>query len=409
MQQKGLLTMSSKESLKIHVIQKVDEKLMKQKNAAKALRCTQRHIRRMLANYRKYGIQALIHRSRGLPSPNKVTEEEINKITRLYRTDYAGFGPTLFKEKLEEKGIYRDKETIRQILINDESWIDRPKKKKHRKQRARMPNSGMLVQLDGSHDDWFENRAPKCVLMAYIDDATSQVYSKFYEYEGTLPALDSFIGYIQKYGIPLALYADLHQTYKVNNKKITIEDELNNNYPLSRFQQAVQELGVQIIPAYSPQAKGRVERLFRTLQDRLKKELRINKISSIRDANKFLPAFLKEYNKKFSKKYLSQGDVHKPALPTSVLRKSLCLKIKRSVANDFTVKNENFVYQIKESTLSRTVTVEKHTNGLLLIKDKHDRPLKYKTIKKPENIKKEANGKWDMPKIDPISRKEIYA
>lgn len=406
--QKGLIVMSRKESLKIHVIQKVEEKLMKQKTASKSLKCTERHIRRLLKEYRKNGIEALIHKSRGQHSSRKVSEKETERITKLYRTDYAGFGPTLFKEKLEEKNIFRAKETIRQILINDESWVDKPKKKKYRKQRERMPNAGMLVQVDGSHDNWFEDRAPRCVLMAFIDDATSLVYCKFYEYEGTMPALDSFIGYIQKFGIPLALYADLHQTYKVNNKKLTIEDELDNNYPLSKFQEAIQELGVQIIPAYSPQAKGRVERLFRTLQDRLKKELRINKISNIRNANKFLPTFLTAYNKKFAKKHLSQGDVHKSALPVSILRKNLCIKIKRSVGNDFTVRNDNFVYQIKESTSSKKVTIEKHTNGLLLIKDKHDESLKYTTIKKPEATKKEANGKWYMPRIDPISRKEVY-
>jgi len=407
--QKGLITMSKKESLKIHVIQKVDEKLMKQKNASKALKCTESHIRRILVKYRKYGIESLIHKSRGKSSPKGVPKDEVDIITNLYRTEYSGFGPTFFSEKLEEHNIFRNKETIRQILINDESWADKPKKKKYRKERERMPNAGMLVQVDGSHDNWFENRAPKCVLMAYIDDATSQMYCKFYEYEGTLPALDSFIGYIQKYGIPLALYADRHQTYKVNNKKLTIEDELNNNYPLSKFQEAIQELGVQIIPAYSPQAKGRVERLFRTLQDRLKKELRINNISNIRDANKFLPTFLRAYNKRFAKKHLSQGDIHKPVLPVSILRKNLCVKIKRTVGNDFTVRNDNFIYQIKEATLSKTVTIEFHTNGLLLIKDNHDKSLKYTTIKRPEDIKREANGKWDMPKIDPISRKEVYA
>lgn len=408
--QKGLLTMSSKESLKIHVIRKTDEKTMKQKDAANALKCTERHIRRLLHDYRKYGIKSLIHASRGKPSPRKTPQDETNRIIKLYKTKYPGFGPLFFAEKLaENENIQRSKETIRNIMITEELWLNKPRKKKHRKQRERMPNAGMLVQLDGSLDNWFQDRAPKCVLMAFIDDATSLTYAKFYQYEGTLPALDSFIGYIQKYGIPLSLYADLHQTYKVNNKKRTIEDELNNYFPLSRFQQAIQKLGVQIIPAYSPQAKGRVERLFGTLQDRLKKELQIHNISTIKEANAFLPSFLSSYNRKFAKKHLSKGNIHKPALPVSVLRKILCIKTKRSVSNDFTIRHNNYIYQLNESTLSKHVIINELTNGQVIIKDKHNKPLRYTIIKKPENLKKEANGKWFLPKINHLTYKETYA
>ena len=406
---KGLITMTKKESTKIHVIQKVAEKIMTQKDASKQLKNSERNVRRLLKKYRFWGIEGLLHKSRGKRSLRKVPELEKDKILRLYKEKYAGFGPTFFTEKLcEEESIFRSKETIRHILIMSEYWLSSPKKKKHRSERPRKKNAGMLVQVDGSHDKWFGDNEKECVFMGYIDDATSKAYGKFYEYEGTMPALDSFTGYVQVNGIPLALYADLHQTYKVNNKKMTIEQELNNEYPLSRFAKAVQELGVQIIPAYSPQAKGRVERMFRTLQDRLKKELKLRGIKTIQEANKYLPEFLKKYNKKFAKMYLSKGDVHKPALPLSVLRKHLCIKIHRSVSNAFTVRNENFVYQITESTLSKKVTVEKHTNGQTLIKDKKNKSLKYKVIKAPENLRREANGKWNMPKIDPKTRKEIY-
>ena len=406
---KGLITMTKKESTKIHVIQKVAEKIMTQKDASKQLKNSERNVRRLLKKYRFWGIEGLLHKSRGKRSLRKVPELEKDKILRLYKEKYAGFGPTFFTEKLcEEESIFRSKETIRHILIMSEYWLSSPKKKKHRSERPRKKNAGMLVQVDGSHDKWFGDNEKECVFMGYIDDATSKAYGKFYEYEGTMPALDSFTGYVQINGIPLALYADLHQTYKVNNKKMTIEQELNNEYPLSRFAKAVQELGVQIISAYSPQAKGRVERMFRTLQDRLKKELKLRGIKTIQEANKYLPEFLKKYNKKFAKIHLSKGDVHKPALPVTVLRKHLCIKIHRSVSNAFTVRNENFVYQITESTLSKKVTVEKHTNGQTLIKDRKNKSLKYKVIKAPENLRKEANGKWNMPKIDPKTRKEIY-
>jgi hypothetical protein len=363
----------------------------------------------MLKNYRKKGIFALIHQSRGKISPKKLSQAEINKITGLYKNKYAGFKPTHFTEMLcENENIRRSKETIRKILIDYELWVPKPKKKKHRKQRERMPCAGMLVQMDGSLDPWFENRGPKCVLMGIIDDATSTVYAKFFPYEGTMPALDVLIGYIQKYGIPLNIYADLHQTYHVNNKLLSIDDQLNNIFPLSKFQSAAQELGIQVKPAYSPQAKGRIERLFGTLQNRLKSELRLHKIASIEEANLFLPRFLSRFNKRFAKKHLAQGNMHRDAIPMVVLRKILAVKTTRHLQNDFTVRHNNHIFQITEPTIHKKVTVIETTNGKIFIKDQNNKDLKHKLIKKLKTFQTQRKTNWILPKVNPLTLKEIY-
>lgn len=407
---KGLITMSRKESLKIHIIQKVAENLISQVKAAEALQCSDRHIRRLFKAYKRSGINALIHQARGRSSPKKIPAAEIQKIVSLYKTRYIGFKPTHFSEMLaENEHIYRSKETIRKIMINYEFWLSKPKKEKHRKQRTRKTHAGMLIQMDGSIDPWFEDRAAECVLMSLIDDATSTVYARFYPYEGTMPALDVLTRYIQKYGIPLALYTDLHQTYHVNNKKMTIEDQLNNRTPITRFESAVQDLGIHISLAYSPQAKGRVERFFGTFQNRLKSELRLHKIASIKDANAFLPSFLARFNKRFAKKHLAQGNIHKDPLPTSVLRNILAIKTERSIANDFTLRHNNHIFQILESTIHKKAIVVETVTGKLFINGLNNKKLKFKLLKKLThkqglNIK----TKWLTPRINHMTLKEVY-
>jgi transposase len=407
--QKEIITMSTKESVKIHIIQKLNEKLISQVEAAQTIDYSTRHIRRILRSYQKYGIKALIHRSRGKPSPKKLSLQKITQIVNLYKSKYVKFTPTHFTEMLNEsEGISISKEKVRQILIDYEFWVNKPRRFKHRKQRPRMSHSGMLVQIDGSHDPWFEDRGPRCVLMSMIDDATSLIYSKFYHYEGTMPALDCLIGYIQKYGIPMALYSDRHPTYHGNaNKKQSIEDQLNNQYPLSRFQQSAQELGIKIIPAYSPQAKGRVERSFGIFQNRLKSELRLHKIGSIEQANAFLPNFLNRYNNRFAKKQLAQGDIHKDPLPTAILRKILASKENRHLANDFTIRYNNHIFQITEPTIHKHLTVIETTTGQIYIKDLKDNELKFKLIKKPQTQEALFKTKWILPRINTLTLKEI--
>jgi hypothetical protein len=217
-----------------------------------------------------------------------------------------------------------------------------------------------MIQIDGSHHDWFETRGPKCVLMGYIDDATSKVYGRFYGYEGTIPAMDSFKRYIKKYGIPMSIYLDKHTTYKSPAKPI--DDEI----PLSEFGRAMEELGVDLIHANSPQAKGRVERLFKTLQDRLVKEMRLKHICTIDEANRFLSRYLPLYNRKFARKPDKKENLHIDPYDAD-LDTILCIKTERTIRNDNTISYNGKLYQIKDRTSSRKVVVQERIDNTLRI------------------------------------------
>jgi hypothetical protein len=256
-----------------------------------------------------------------------------------------------------------------------------------------------MVQMDGSIHDWFEGRGPECVLMGYIDDASNEVYVRFYGYEGTFPAMKGFRGYIRKYGIPHSLYADGHTTYR-STAKLSIEEELEGKKKSqTQFERAVGELGVEIIRAYSPQAKGRIERQFRTFQDRVVKEMRLRKISSIEEANTFLASYLPTYNKRFGVAPKERADLHRPVPRGISLDRIFCLKEKHVVRNDFTVAHDSTLYQIKEHTKAKSVIVEEQSNGRIRIysNDSKKKSLKYKEItelpkKKSSLVKKPAQA-----------------
>jgi hypothetical protein len=223
-----------------------------------------------------------------------------------------------------------------------------------------------MLQLDGSHHDWFAGRRSSCVLMAYIDDATNRVYGRFYEYEGTIPAMESFKRYILKHGIPLSVYMDKHTTYK-SPAEPSLEEEINGITPLSEFGRALTELAVEIIHANSPQAKGRIERLFRTLQDRLVKEMTIRGINTIAEANRFLATYLAVHNKRFAVKAKEPSDLHR-AIPAGLnLDKILCIRTKRTLRNDFTIAHNRKLYQIEQSVRAKELMVEETINGNMFI------------------------------------------
>ncbi len=238
-------------------------------------------------------------------------------------------GPTLAAEKLAERhGLPLRDETLRRWLLAKGVTHFRRRKRPHRAWRARKAHVGELVQLDGSHHDWFEGRGPRCVLMAYIDDASSRVFARFYDHEGTIPAMDSFQHYVQRHGLPLALYADKHTTYQ-SPAEPTVAEQLAGTEPQSQFGRALTELGVELIAAPSPQAKGRVERLFATFQDRLVKELRLAGIATLAAANQFLEHYRPVYNRRFAVPPAQAADLHRPAPSARALDGSLCLKTMR--------------------------------------------------------------------------------
>ena len=403
---KDMITMSTKELKRLHLIKKADEKFVTQKDAAIMLNLSERQFRRILANFRENGESGLIHKNRGKVSPKKIPAEKISTIVNLYQSEFLGYKPTFFTERIaDERNIIISKESIRTILTQHNLWIPKKRKNNHRTKRERKHYAGELVQLDGSVHQWFLGKEGYCVLMLYIDDATSRVFARFYTYEGTIPAMDSFRRYSSKYGIPMALYADRHGTYKNNNKKLSIEEQLQGIMADTQFSRALRELSVSIIPAYSPQAKGRVERSFETFQDRLVKELHRHKITTLKEANTFLEKYLKDHNKRFSVTPAQSTDLHRPALPMHALRKSLCIKTKRSIGNDFTIRHDLKILQLKKSTLSKHAIIEDHTNGSVVIRVKNKSiPFSDVTHK---HIKQKQIKKVTTIRIDPISLKEI--
>ena len=208
-----IIMVRQKELKRLHVIRKVMEGTLTQRDAAQLVSLSERQVRRIVKRIREDGDEGIRHKSRGRPSHRKLPFKE--KTVQLYRKQYPDFGPTLFTEKLAEReGIAVSRETVRAWLMEDGLWQKHRKRKAHRQWRERKDHYGEMLQMDGSHHDWFEGRGPKCVLMGYIDDATGRVYGRFYDYEGTIPAMDSFKRYITEYGIPMSVYLDKHTTYK---------------------------------------------------------------------------------------------------------------------------------------------------------------------------------------------------
>jgi transposase len=320
------VTMSGKELRRVHVIRQVLAHRLTQKEASTLLGVTDRQIRRLRRRVEQEGDQGLVHRGRGRPSNRRIPEGRKTKILRLYETRYGDFGPTLAVEKLAaHHGIMLSDETLRRWLRARGIDHFTRRKRPHRTWRVRKAHVGELVQLDGSHHDWLEGRGPRCVLMAYIDDASSRVFARFYDHEGTIPAMDSFQRYMRRYGVPLALYADKHTTYQ-SPANPTVDEQLAGVEPASQFGRALKELGVQLLAAYSPQAKGRVERLFKTLQDRLIKELRLAGIATMEDANRFLESYLPLYNQRFTVPPTKQADLHRPTPRVRDLARCLCIR-----------------------------------------------------------------------------------
>jgi transposase-like protein len=352
-----------KELRHLYVIRKVLDKEMTPVEASEVLSLSSRQIRRIMRRVRLEGDKGVIHKSRGRRSNRRIPDAIREKAIQLYRCQYWDFGPTLASEKLLERhGIGVNDETLRLWLMESGDWEKRRKRRGHRRWRERKHHLGEMVQMDGSHHDWFEGRGPWCVLMGYIDDATGKVFGKFYDYEGTIPALDSFRGYMKKHGLPMAVYVDQHTTYK-SPAKVSLQDELANRMPLSEFERALEELGVKVIHATSAPAKGRVERLFGTLQDRLVKEMRLRGLRTVKEANDFLKRYLPLYNRRFSVRPQEIGDFHRPLPPGVDLDSILCITTERTLRNDFTVGHNRKLYQIEDRTCASRIMVQEHIDG----------------------------------------------
>ncbi len=251
---KDIIMMRAEELRRVSIINRAIEKVITQKEAAKLIGLSYREAKRIVARVRQEGDTGVIHKSRGKPGHRRIDAEVKDKVLELYDERYWDFGPTFASEKLEEvDGISVSHETLRLWLIADSKREWQRKARPHRQWRQRKDYFGEMVQVDGSHHDWLEGRGPELVFMGYIDDATGITFGRFYDYEGTMPAMDSLCRYILKYGIPQSIYIDRLKTYK-STRKSTIEEQLKNKKPMTQFERAAKELGIIVIHANSAPA-----------------------------------------------------------------------------------------------------------------------------------------------------------
>lgn len=347
---KELITMNPKELQRLEMIKKMIEGSLSQKAAALQLALSVRQVRRLCERYETQGVSGLISKHRGKKGVHVLSKKLKLKVVKLAGTIYTGFGPTFMSEKLwEREKLKISRESLRQLLILENLW--KPKKEKIytiHQQRKRRPSLGELVQIDGSPHDWFEGRAPKCCLIVFIDDASSELlYLRFEPVETTQAYFRGLFFVIQNYGLPLGLYSDKHGIFRVN-----LGDDLTAQ---TQFGRACEALDIELINAHSPQAKGRVERANLTCQDRLTKELRLANISDLETANQFLEKnYRPNHNKKFAKlPQDSKKSFIVNTYPEATLKHILSEQVIRKVSKNLELRFENKIYQIKSETKGR--------------------------------------------------------
>jgi len=362
--------MSHKELCRVEIIQKLVERRFTEKDAATLLHISVRQIRRLKRAYNDHGPEGLITQKRGRPGNHKLPDSIKVLSLSLIKANYADFRPTFAAEKLlDNHGISVSRETLRHWMIEADLWVPRDKRLARAYQpRYRRDCLGELVQIDGSDHAWFEDRAPKCTLLVYIDDATSRLMElRFVKSESTFTYFESTNSYLNNHGKPVAFYSDKHSTFRTNKK-----GEMGGD-GVTQFGRALTELNIDIICANSSQAKGRVERANRTLQDRLVKELRLQKISTIEEANDYLPEFMEHYNQQFSKPPRNDRDLHRELMPHDDLKEIFCWQEPRTLSNSLTVQYDRIIYMIKDSVETRKlarkrVTVYDYPDGSIKIK-----------------------------------------
>jgi transposase len=351
------LTMNRKEQTRVIVLNQVGTKQIGIEEAAILLKISERQAWRILAAYRKEGAEGLAHGNRERMPVNALKEEKRQQVIELAGKKYKGFNHTHLTEKLiEVEDIHLSRSSVRSLLLqNGMPSPHKRKSPKHRSRRERYPQEGMLLQTDGSEHDWLEGRGPRLCLIGAIDDATSKVpYALFQEHEDTQGYMLMLRGITLNQGTPLALYHDRHSIFDISDDKLpSIEEQLDGKVPITQLGRLLKELGIESISAHSPQAKGRVERLWGTFQDRLCSELRLAGARTMAEANLVLSCFLPEYNRKFAVTP-QDFEIAYRKVPTDFKPEEFfCFKYERTVANDNVVRYEGHRLQVLPST-SRT-------------------------------------------------------
>lgn len=338
----GKLIMNNKEREQLIVFKRLDEKEISQAIAAEILHMSIRWVRTKFKRYKNEGDSGLVHRNRGQASSKRWNAADKAFSIELLKSDWHGFGPTFAAEKLMQKhNIKISPETLRTVMLANGIEYSKRKSGKRRRRRERRLVLGIMVQLDGSPHDWFEGRGPSCTLLVFIDDATSQIlWLEFAESESLHSVMRAAMGYFKKHGRPVSFYVDYGSVFSVNTNN-------KERYKKSQFERAMKELSVTMIHARSPQAKGRVERCNRTMQDRLIKEMRLEGINALEAANRFVQegSFIAEHNAKFAEEAAQPGDAH-CSVDHYDLDNILCVKATRTIMNDYTISYNNRILQL---------------------------------------------------------------
>jgi hypothetical protein len=363
--------MSVKERIRLEALGRVKRGELTVVSAAELMSLSVRQARRAWKRFKSDGDSGLVHRLRGRASNRRLAADVADRVIKLHQETYADFGPTFACEKLlAEHGLALSPDTLTAMLKERGLWRRKRRRGRHRKRRERRASFGSMVQMDGSHHDWFEGRCGKCVLMVLIDDATNRTFARFYPAETTDAAFDGFGRWAKKHGLPRSLYVDRHGIYR---------DEDHPQRP-TQFGRAMNDLGVELIKAHSPQAKGRVERRNAVFQDRLVKELRLRGINDMAQANAFLDgSFLEELNRKYAVKPAREQDLHRTVAAATTsgasLEDILCVQERRIVGNDWCVRWRNRFLQIdgRHAALNlagRAVLIKHRADGRLIVEHK---------------------------------------
>jgi len=382
-----IITMSNKELHRIEILQKLIDKRLIEHEAAKQLGLSIRQIRRLRKAYKADGAIGVVSKKRGNPSNHKYPDSVKELAITYVKQYYVDFKPTFACEKLSENhGLTISRETLRKWMINAELWIP----KNCRLKRAYQPRNrrecfGEFIQIDGSPHDWFEGRGPKCTLLVYIDDATGKLMEcQFVKSESTFTYFDSTRRYLEKHGKPVAFYSDKHCVFRINRT-----GELGGD-GVTQFGRALSELNIDIICANTPQAKGRVERVNRTLQDRLIKEMRLMNISNAEQGNNFLPEFMDKFNKKFGVESIDSKNMHREILPHEDLNEIFSWQENRTLSKNLTLQYDKALYLIEDSVDNRSlarnkVNVFEYFDGTIKIKC-NNRELPYRIFDKIKKV-----------------------
>jgi transposase len=385
----ALITMSRKELGRLEVLVDLDAGRTTAARAATLLGVGERQVFRLLKAYRTRGAAGLVSRRRGRPSNRRYPEAVREAAVSTIRERYADFGPTLAAEKLAEAHDLRlGRETVRRWMAAAGLWVPRKERGRRLHQpRHRRDCLGELVQVDGCEHRWLEDRGPPCTLLVFVDDATSRLmHLRFVPSESTLEYLRAARSYVEAYGRPVAFYSDKHTVFRVAGA--------GRDGGLTQFGRAMRELNVEVICADSPQAKGRVERAHRTLQDRLVKELRLAGVGTIEAANAFLPAFVADYNARFAKGPRLAKDLHRPAPGAADLDEIMTVREERTVSASLTLHYDKMLLLLEPNEATRRlarkrVTVVNYPDGRFAIRHR-GRDLPFRVFDKLRRVEQAA-------------------